>query len=98
MCRDDRDENDAEKEDAERLSRGRGRVPKWEAGSGWKPKFTEYVSASRDVLSSYFLCSNDSNRMLVRRKLIIGLGMRGNLALENGTLCEVRLSCSLRRK
>jgi hypothetical protein len=23
----------------------KGRVPKWEAGSGWKPKFTVYVTA-----------------------------------------------------
>jgi len=37
-----------------------------------------------DDLSSYFLCSNDSNRALMGRKLIRGLEMRGNLVLENG--------------
>ena len=55
-----------------------------EAQRGWKPKYTMYVTASRDNVSSYFLCSNDSNRMPMRRKLIRGLGMRENLALEDG--------------
>ncbi len=76
--RDDRDEKDADTDNAETLSTGRGRVPKWDARSGWRPKFTVYVTAVCDDLSSYFLYSNDSNRMLVRRKLLIGLGMRGN--------------------
>jgi len=43
-----------------------------------------YVTVTRDDLSSYFLCGNDSNGVLMGRKLIRGLGMRGNLALENG--------------
>src|SRR5579859_514644 len=59
-------------------------VPEWEASAGWKPKYTMYVSAVRDDLSSYFLYGNDSNALLMGRKLIRGLGMRGNLALENG--------------
>ena len=36
-----------------------------------------------DDLSSYFLYSNDSNGVFVGCKLIRGLGMRGNLVLEN---------------
>ena len=35
-----------------------------------------------DDLSSYFLCSNDSNGALMGLKLIRGLGMRGNLVLK----------------
>jgi hypothetical protein len=40
---------------------GRGRVPEREEGAGLKPMFTVYVTATRDNLSRYFLCSNDSN-------------------------------------
>jgi hypothetical protein len=43
-----------------------------------------YVTAWRDALSSYFLCSNDSNRVYLGRKVMVGMGMRGNLARENG--------------
>jgi hypothetical protein len=34
-----------EKGNAETLSVGRGRVPKWEAETGWKPKFTVHGTA-----------------------------------------------------
>src|SRR4029077_15239070 len=37
-----------------------------------------------DILSSYFLCSNNSKRTPMRRKLIRGMGMHGNLVRENG--------------
>ena len=36
------EEGKAEEQNA---SAGRGRVAKWEAGSGWKPKFTVYGTA-----------------------------------------------------
>jgi hypothetical protein len=55
-----------------------GRVPKWEEKAGWEPKFTVYVTASRDALSSYFLCSNDSNRVRLACKWMKGMGMDGN--------------------
>jgi hypothetical protein len=58
-----------------------------ETGRGWKSIFTGYLTASRDDLSSYFLCSNDSNGVRIGRKLISGLRMRENLALKNG-ICE----------
>jgi hypothetical protein len=34
-----------EKDNLETLSTERGRVPKWEAEAGWKPKFTVYDTA-----------------------------------------------------
>jgi hypothetical protein len=40
---------------------GRGRVPEREEGAGWKPMFTVDATATRDNLSRYSLCSNDSN-------------------------------------
>jgi len=45
--------------------------------------FTINVTVARDALSSYFLCSNDSNGVLMGRKLTGGLGMRGILVIEN---------------
>ena len=51
---------------------------------GWKPMFMVYVTASRDNLSRYFSCSNDSNGGRMGRKLIRGMGMGGNLVRENG--------------
>jgi hypothetical protein len=46
--------------------------------------FTVYVTATRDNLSRYMLCSNDSNGGWMERKLIRRTGMRGNLVRENG--------------
>ena len=63
---------------------GGGRVPEWEEGAEWKATFTVYVTATRDNLSRYFLCSNDSNGMRMGRKLIRGMGMDGNLVRGNG--------------
>jgi hypothetical protein len=48
--------------------------------------FTLYITASCDDLSSYFLCSNDSNELLGGRKLIRGLEMRGNFVIEKRCL------------
>ena len=45
-----------------------------------------------DDLSSYFLCSNDSNDMRVGRKLIKGMGMHGKLAHENGVCVRAWVS------
>jgi len=70
----------AEKQNASAEREG---VPEWEASAGWKPKYTIYVTVTRDDLSSYFLYGNDSNGMLMGRKLIRGLGMRGNFVCEN---------------
>jgi|HubBroStandDraft_1064217.scaffolds.fasta_scaffold553298_1 hypothetical protein len=53
--------------------------------------FTAYPTMTLDDLSSYFLCSNDSNGKRIGRKLNRGMGMRGNSVLENGG-CGVRLS------
>lgn len=47
-----------------------------------------------DDLSSYFLCSNDSNGIRMSRKLIGGTGMGRNLVRENGVCarsCEAPL-------
>jgi hypothetical protein len=63
---------------------GRGRVPEWEEGAGWKAMFTVYVTATRDNVSRYFLCSNDSNGVRMGRKWLRGMGMRGNLVRGNG--------------
>jgi hypothetical protein len=41
-------------------------------------------TATRDNLSSYFSYSNNSNGERMGRKWIRGMGMRGNLVLENG--------------
>ena len=46
--------------------------------------FTVYVTATRDNLSIYFLCSNDSNSVRMGPKLIRGGGMDRNLVRENG--------------
>jgi hypothetical protein len=62
----------------------RGRVPEREAGRSWRPMFTVYVTATRDNLSRYSLCSNDSNGVRMGRKLVRGIGIRGNLGHENG--------------
>lgn len=43
-----------------------------------------YVTARRDALSSYFLCSNDSNHLYLGRKVMKGMGMCGKLVRENG--------------
>ena len=67
---------------------GRGRRPfrreEGDAGRGWHPMFTVYVTATRDNFSRYFLYSNDSNGARMGRKLIRGRGMGGNLVRENG--------------
>jgi hypothetical protein len=57
----------------------RGRVPEREERTGWEATFMVYVTATRDNLSRYFLCSNDSNGVRMGRKLIRGMGMGGNL-------------------
>jgi hypothetical protein len=46
--------------------------------------FTVHVTATSDDLSSYFLCSNESNGVGMGCELIRGLGMRGNLVREDG--------------
>jgi len=66
------------------LGKRRFRREDGDARRGWKTKFTVNVTVICDDLSSYFLFSNDSNGWLMGRKLIKGLGMRGDLALENG--------------
>jgi hypothetical protein len=68
---------------------GRGRVPEREEGARWKPTFTVHVTATRDNLSRYLLCSNDSNGVRVGTKLIRGMGMEGNLVRENGVCARL---------
>jgi hypothetical protein len=63
---------------------GRGRVPEWEEGAGWRAMFTVYVTATRDNVSRNFLYSNDSNSVRMGPKLIRGRGMDRNLVRENG--------------
>jgi hypothetical protein len=63
---------------------GRWRVPEWEEGAGWKAMFTVYGTATRDNVSIYFLCSNDSNGARMGRKWLRGMGMDGNLVRGNG--------------
>ena len=53
------------------------------SGSGLEAKIHGVWYRVSDNLSSYFLYSNDSNGVFVGCKLIRGLGMRGNLVLEN---------------
>jgi hypothetical protein len=55
-----------------------------DARRGWESMFTVDVTATRDNLSSYLLCSNDSNDVGIGCKLIRRLRMRGNLARESG--------------
>jgi hypothetical protein len=57
-------------------------------GSGVEVDVHGRSTVTRDNLSRYFLCSNDSNGMWMGRKLIRGMGMRGNLVRENG-VCVV---------
>lgn len=77
-------EQEQEKDNAETRRAQRFRGEEGDAGRGWKATFTVYVTAGRDDLSSYFLCSNDSNGLDRLRKLMRGLGMCGNLVVENG--------------
>jgi hypothetical protein len=63
---------------------GRGRVPEWEEGAGWRAMFTVYVTATRDNVSRNFLYSNDSNSVRMGPQLIRGRGMDRNLVRENG--------------
>ena len=63
---------------------GRGRVPEWEEGAGWRAMFTVYVTATRDNVSRNFLYSNDSNSVRMGPKVIRGRGMDRNLVRENG--------------
>src|SRR5277367_4134144 len=62
----------------------RGQGPERKENAGWKSMFTVYVTATRDNLSRYSLCSNDSNGGRMERKLVRGIGIRGNLVHENG--------------
>jgi hypothetical protein len=78
----EQEKDSAETRRAQRFPRKNG-----DAGRGWRSMFTVYGIGARDDLSSYFLYSNDSNGVHMRRKLITGLGMRGNLALKIG-ICE----------
>jgi hypothetical protein len=73
-----------EKDNAETRRAQRFRREDGDAGRGWKAMFTVHVTPGRDDLSSYFLCSNDSNGVRSGRKFIRGLGMRGDLTFENG--------------
>jgi hypothetical protein len=77
-------EKEQEKDNAETRRAQRLRREEGDAGQGWKAAFTVYGTASRDNLSRSFLCSNDSNGLRMACKLIRGLGMGGNLVLENG--------------
>ena len=74
---------DEEKDNAETRRAQRFRKEDGDAGRGWRPMFTMYITANFDGLSSYFLCSNDSNRQHTACKLIKGMGMHGNLVREN---------------
>jgi|HubBroStandDraft_5_1064220.scaffolds.fasta_scaffold1801581_1 hypothetical protein len=51
--------------------------------------FTVYVTATRDNLSRYFLCSNDSNGVRMGRKWLRGMGMRANLVRGNGVCARL---------
>ena len=46
------------------------------AWRSWKATFTVHFTAGRDNLSSYFLCSNDSNEVGLGSKFMELLGMR----------------------
>ena len=72
------------KDNAETLRAQRFRGEDGDAGRGWKARFTVYVTATRDNLSKYFLCSNDPNGARMEPKLIRGMGMDGNLVRGNG--------------
>src|SRR5580704_5693039 len=75
-----RDEcGEKEKDNAETPRAQRFRREDGDAGRGWKPMFTVDVTATRDNLSRYLLCSNDSNGRRRGPKLIRGMGMDGNL-------------------
>jgi hypothetical protein len=76
------------KDNAETLGTQRLRKEDGDAGRGWKPMFTVYVTATLDNLSSYFLYSNDSNGRNLRRKSLRGMGMHGNLVRENGVCVD----------
>jgi len=79
-----RDERrDKEKDNAERLRAQRFRREDGDAGRGWKPMFTVYVTATSDNLSRYSLYSNDSNGVRMGPKLLRGMGMDGNFVREN---------------
>jgi hypothetical protein len=71
-----------DKDNAETRRTQRFREEDGDVGWGWESMFTVEVTATRDDVSSYFLCSNDSNGMHMRRKSIRGLEMRGNLVVE----------------
>ena len=53
-------------------------------GSGLKARIHNEQYQIYDNFSRYFLCSNDSNGMRVERKLIRGIGIRGDLVRKNG--------------
>jgi hypothetical protein len=75
---------EGKKDNAETRRAQRFRGEEGGVGRGWKSMLTVHVTASRDNLSRYFLCSNDSNDGRVGRKLVRGMGMRGNLVRGNG--------------
>jgi hypothetical protein len=77
-------EKEQEKDNAETRRAQSFRGEEGETGRGWKSIFTAYFTASRDDLSSYFLCSNDSNDMHIECKLIRGMEMSGKLVGKNG--------------
>jgi hypothetical protein len=64
------------------------------SGIGLEAKVHAIRYRVSDNLSSYFLCSNDSNGIHMGRKLMSGMGMHRNLARETRNWClfEVRLS------
>jgi hypothetical protein len=74
--RDERRER--KKNNAETLRAQRSRREDGDAWRGWKAMFTVHVTATRDNLSRYLLCSNDSNGVGIGRKLLRGMGMDGN--------------------
>ena len=74
---------------------GRGRRPfrreEGDAGRGWHPMFTVYVTATRDNFSRYFLYSNDSNGARMGRKLIRGRGDGREFGAGKWCLCKARV-------
>ena len=59
------------------------------SGSGLKANVHAGGYHVSDNLSRYSLCSNDSNGMRMRCKLLRGMGMHGKLVHENG-VCVAR--------
>ena len=71
-----------ERDEAEMGNKQRVTEGSWDADWCWKPTFTAHCTASRDNLSSYFLCSNDSNRTFTGRNFLKEMRMGKDFARE----------------